>query len=82
MNWLTLIQALVPVGIQVAQALHPDRGQGAAKAATVLAMAQPILAIAAATGAIPAEHALDTAAVLTAISKEVAKQKQTGELAH
>ncbi len=82
MNWLALINLLIPVGVQIAQAVHPDRGKGLEKAATVLAMAQPILAIAAATGVIPADKATDTATIMAHISAEVAKQKATGALPH
>lgn len=82
MNWLALIQALVPVGVQLAQQIHPGRGVGLAKAATVLAMAQPILAIAAATGAIPADKATDSAAIMAHISAEVERQKSVGILPH
>lgn len=82
MNWLALIQALVPVGVQIAQQIHPQRGVGLNKAATVLAMVQPILAIAAATGAIPAGAATNTALVMDRISQEVDKQKATGKLPH
>lgn len=78
MDWLKLIQALVPVAVTVAQSIHPISGSGAARLATATTLVQTGLGLAAGAGAIPPQVALDASSVVTEINKHVAALNAAG----
>ena len=78
MNWLKLIQQLVPAAIGVAEAIHPMSGSGAQKLATATTIVQTALGVAAGVGVIPPSIATDGTAITAAINKAVAHANSTG----
>lgn len=78
MNWLKLIQALVPVAVSVAESIHPLGGSGKAKLAAATTLVQTGLGMAAAAGAIPADVAIQVAPIVDAINQHVAAANEVG----
>lgn len=77
MNLAALLQALIPLGIQVAESIHPLGDSGHKKLATATTLVQTGLGLAVASGAIPAAatNAIDIA---TSINQAVAKANAAG----
>jgi len=78
MDWLKLIQALVPVAVTVAESIHPLGGSGAAKLSAATTIVQTGLGIAAGAGAIPPQVAIDTATIVSQINQHVAAANAAG----
>jgi hypothetical protein len=81
MDWkkvLSLIQALVPVAVSVAETVHPLSGSGKAKLTTAVTLVQTGLGVAAAAGAIPPEAALQIAPIVEAVNTHVEELNKTG----
>lgn len=78
MDWMKLIQLLVPVAVTVAETIHPMGGSGQAKLATATTLVQMGVGMAAGAGAIPAHVATDVTEIVNAINKHVAAANITG----
>ncbi len=79
MNWLALIQGLIPVAVGIAEQIHGAK-TGPQKLATVTSIAQEALGIAAAVGAIPAAALPTTATLIQQINSTVASMNTSGQL--
>lgn len=78
MDWLKLIQTLVPVAVSIAEAIHPLSGSGKAKLAAATTIVQATVGLAAGAGAVPPEAALQVGAIVNEINQHVAAQNASG----
>lgn len=81
MNWLALIQGLIPVAITIAQQIHGAK-TGPQKLSTATSIIQAALSLAAAAGAVPARELPSTVVLTRQVNDAVASMKRTGELPH
>ncbi len=79
MNWLALIQNLVPVAITIAQQVHGAKS-GPQKLTAAATIIQTALGIAVAAGALPITDVPPADLVHAHISNVVAQMKASGEL--
>lgn len=78
MDWIKLLQLLVPVAVTVAESIHPLGENGKTKLATATTFVQMGLGMAAAAGAIPPGVAIQTKPIVDAINANVAQQNKAG----
>lgn len=66
MDWGKLLSQLVPLGISIAETIHPLNGSGAQKLSTATTFVQMGLGLATAAGAVPPGKATDVVAAINA----------------
>jgi len=83
-DWQTLLSTLLPSILQFIEVVYPHRvgnlGTGATKMGAAVNIAQNVLTVAAAAGAIPNEDAQNVTAIADHIQTEVLTQKMQGRL--
>jgi len=72
MDWGALLKQLIPLGISIAESVHPLPNSGAQKLATATTFVQMGLGLASAAGAIPPKVATSINDVTQAINQQVA----------
>lgn len=77
MDWGALLKQLIPLGITIAESVHPLPNSGAQKLATATTFVQLGLGLASAAGAIPPATATNINLITDTINQSVAHLNNT-----